>query len=39
VKLLAQRTRGSELDIRDNVGYNNFLAKAGIEDQAYTGVE
>jgi hypothetical protein len=39
VKLLAQRSRGSELDIRDSVGYNNFLAKAGIEDQAYIGVE
>lgn len=39
VKLLAQRNKGSELVVRDTVGYNAFLAKAGIEDQAYTGVE
>jgi len=39
VKLIAERRRGSELNIRDNAGYRDFLAKAGIEDQAFTGVE
>jgi hypothetical protein len=39
VKLLAQRSKGSALDISDTVGYANFLSKAGIEDQSFTGVE
>ena len=33
-RLIAQRSLGSQIDIKDVNAYNSFLAKAGIEDQA-----
>jgi predicted ABC-type ATPase len=39
VRLIADRTAGKPLNIVSQPLYNDFLAKAGIEDQAFTGVE
>ena len=39
VRLIADRTTGKPLNIVSQPLYNDFLAKAGIEDQSFTGVE
>jgi predicted ABC-type ATPase len=39
VRLVADRTAGKPLNIVNQSLYNDFLAKAGVEDQSFTGVE
>lgn len=39
VRLIADRTAGNPLSIKNQSLYNDFLSKAGIEDQSFIGVE
>lgn len=38
-RLIAQRSKGSDLQVNDDFAYTNFLAKVRIEDESYGGGE